>query len=305
MLPAFLTTLLFSISAVSASRMTRILGGIEANFWRILLATLLLGLGAHTFGWGFGGVALTWFLLSGLIGFGIGDLALYQALPILGSRLSMIMVHCLAAPLSAAVEWYWLGTILSTTEMVCSLVILAGVAIALSPEDHLHVPPKVLAFGVICGLIAACGQGFGAVISRKAYTVAAAAGQDIDGITAAYQRIWGGVAVAVGSFIIWKLRARKREALPGQLSGKERLKKSAGWLVLNCFAGPSLGVACFQWALKTTPTGIVLPIVALTPLTIIPLAAWIEGERPSRKSLFGSLLAVVGVVALRSSVSGK
>jgi drug/metabolite transporter (DMT)-like permease len=301
MLPALLTTLLYSISAVAASRMTRILGGIEANFWRILLATSILGVGAHTLGWGFAGVALPWFLLSGFIGFGIGDLALYQALPILGSRLSMIMVHCLAAPLSAAVEWYWLGTVLKPIEMLCSLVILAGVAIALSPEDHLHLPAKVLLFGVTCGIIAACGQGFGAVISRKAYIVASAAGQDIDGMTAAYQRIWGGVAIAIISFVIWKVRTRNRELLPGQAGPKERLKKSAGWLILNCFAGPALGVSCFQWALKTTPTGIVLPIVALTPLTIIPLSTWIEGERPSRRSLFGGLLAVAGVVALRSS----
>lgn len=302
MLPALLTTFLYSISAVAASRMTRILGGIEANFWRIVLATTILALGAHTFGWGFGGAALSWFLLSGLIGFGIGDLALYQALPILGSRLSMIMVHCLAAPLSAAVEWYWLGTILSPMEMLCSLVILVGVAIALSPEDHLHLPGKVLFFGVVCGTIAACGQGLGAVISRKAYNTALAAGENIDGVSAAYQRIWGGVAVALISYAIWKYRTRNRQPLPGQLTTKERLKKSSGWLVLNCFAGPALGVSCFQWALKTTPTGIVLPIVALTPLTIIPLSTWIEGERPSRRSLFGGALAVAGVVALRASL---
>src|SRR5262249_46810521 len=52
MLPAFLTTILFAISAVSANRSTRLLGGVAANFWRISLATLLLGLWAHTLGSG-------------------------------------------------------------------------------------------------------------------------------------------------------------------------------------------------------------------------------------------------------------
>src|SRR5688500_6207784 len=93
--PALLTTLLFAISGVAGSRMTRVLGGIEANYFRILLATALLGLWAHTMGQGFTGPALYFFLLSGLIGFGFGDLALYQAFPLLGSRLVMLLVHCL------------------------------------------------------------------------------------------------------------------------------------------------------------------------------------------------------------------
>ena len=37
------------------------------------------------------------------------------------------------------------------------------------------------------------GQGYGAVLSRKAYAVAAAAGNRVDGGTAAYQRILGGL----------------------------------------------------------------------------------------------------------------
>src|SRR5262249_13453412 len=89
MLPAFLTTILFAISAVSANRSTRLMGGIAANFWRISLATILLGLWAHTVGSGIAGKAFPCFLLSGCVGFGLGDLALYQALPRLGSRLSI------------------------------------------------------------------------------------------------------------------------------------------------------------------------------------------------------------------------
>lgn len=299
---ALLTTLCFSLSAVAGTRLTKILGGIEANFWRILFATGLLAIYAHIWGTGLSGAALPWLLLSGLIGFGLGDLALYQALPILGSRISMIMVHCLAAPLSAAVEYFWLGTTMKTQEVVSVVVILSGVAIALSPNDHLHLPRKVLWFGVACGATAACGQAFGAVISRKAYMVAKAVGESPDGVTAAYQRIWGGVAVAVLGYVILRLRKRNVDLKPGEMAGAEKFRKCAPWVVFNGILGPVLGVSFFQWALKTTPTGIVLPIVALTPLTIIPFSTWFEGERPSVRSLLGGALAVAGVVALRSSM---
>src|SRR6266404_7006895 len=103
MFPALLTTILFSISAVSAQRTTSVLGGIRANFWRIIVATVLLGVWSHLFGNGLRGAALPMFRLSGCVGFGIGDLALYQTLPRLGSRLSIMIVHCLAAPIAALV----------------------------------------------------------------------------------------------------------------------------------------------------------------------------------------------------------
>jgi len=130
MLPAFLTTVLWAISAVSANRMTRLIGGIEANFWRITLATLLLAVWAHGFGQGLSGQAFPYFLLSGFVGFGLGDLALYQALPRIGSRLSIMIVHCLATPFAAVTEWWWLGTSLGVIQIGCSATILLGVSLA-------------------------------------------------------------------------------------------------------------------------------------------------------------------------------
>ncbi|HEY0550793.1 MAG TPA: DMT family transporter, partial [Verrucomicrobiae bacterium] len=157
MFPAFLTTILFSISAVCAQRSSRTLGGIEANFWRLLLATLLLGLWAHTGGNGISGKAFPLFLVSGLLGFGIGDAALYQALPKLGSRLSILLVHCIAAPVAAAAEWLWLGTPMSGPQMIGAALILSGVALALAPGRHLRISRRDFWFGTALGASAAVG----------------------------------------------------------------------------------------------------------------------------------------------------
>ncbi len=305
MLPALLTTVLFAISAVSANRTTRLLGGIEANFWRILVATFFLGLWAHTAGMGLSGAAFPVFLLSGCVGFGVGDLALYQTFPRLGSRLSIMLVHCLAAPIAALAEWLWLGTTLSLNQILCSLTILAGVSVALAPSEHLRMPTEVLLAGILFGTLAAGGQGFGAVLSRKAYEVAHQHGQSIDGITAAYQRILGGVAVAVISLVCIRKRPETTgpdaALTPGvrpPFLNMRNLRPAWRWVLLNGLAGPALGVSCYQWALATTPTGIVLPIVALTPLVIIPFARVVEGERPSIRSLVGGIIAVAGVIGL-------
>ncbi|MBE2214814.1 MAG: hypothetical protein IAE82_13155 [Opitutaceae bacterium] len=52
MLFAFSTTVLFSFSAVFATRSIRVLGSLRANFARLLVACALLGLYAHTRGHG-------------------------------------------------------------------------------------------------------------------------------------------------------------------------------------------------------------------------------------------------------------
>src|SRR6185295_15089085 len=70
------------------------------------------------------------------------------------------------------------------------------------------------------------------------------------------------------------------------------------WIVANALAGPAFGVGFYQWALMIEKSGVVLPIVALTPLVIIPFSRYVEGERPRKRSLLGGIVAVAGVFIL-------
>lgn len=299
MVAAFLTTILFSISGVTATRSTKLLPSLEANFWRLAIATLLLGTYAHVFGAGFRGAALGWFIVSGFIGFGIGDIALYLAYPKLGSRLVILIVHCVAAPMAAGIEWVWLNVPMTGREMLASVLILAGVATALFPDrQRAAMTRKVFASGVGFALIAASGQGIGAVLSRRAFEVGREAGESVDGISAAYQRIVAGVLLSALTYV-WSRRSRVPAVAPQETAPRgewARLRPAAPWVIVNALAGPALGVSCFQWALAQRGTGVVLPIVALTPLIIIPFAMRMEGERPSLRSLLGGLVAVTGAV---------
>jgi drug/metabolite transporter (DMT)-like permease len=101
MLAALLTTFLFATSAICGYRSARQLGGAEANFWRIILATLFLAFWAFTLGTGFAGEP-GWFMLSGFFGIGLGDSAYFQALPRLGSRRTALISQCLGVPVRRA-----------------------------------------------------------------------------------------------------------------------------------------------------------------------------------------------------------
>src|SRR6185369_15462164 len=111
MFAALLTTILFSLSALSGRRLANHLPGSLANLVRLLVAAAVVGTYAHQFGFGVGGPAFTLLFISGCVGFGIGDLALFQAYPRIGTRRTMVLVQCLAAPIAALTEWIWLGTV--------------------------------------------------------------------------------------------------------------------------------------------------------------------------------------------------
>lgn len=307
MLAALLTTVFFSLSAVTANRSVRYMGGNEANFWRLLFATFLLGIFAHVWGVGLAGAFLPWFLLSGVIGFGLGDLALFQAYPRIGSRLTVLLVHCLAAPLAMATEWFWLGNAVNVVEVGCAATILAGLAVALIPGKSAQPSERRWLSGVLFALIAAMGQGGGAVISRKAYAVAEATDFQLTGVAgglnATYQRILAGLAIAAVGVLLARRHAvfahfGRLYNRPAEVTSGTRWRQAWPWILLNGLAGPTLGVACYQLALQGNKAGVVLPVVALTPLVVVPFARYLEGEKPTRRSLAGGIIAVAGVVLL-------
>jgi uncharacterized membrane protein len=81
MLGAFLTAVFFSLSAIFANRGIRAVGAPRANLGRLFFALACLGAYAHLAGGGFHGAGRDWFLVSGVVGMGLGDLAMFVALP--------------------------------------------------------------------------------------------------------------------------------------------------------------------------------------------------------------------------------
>lgn len=302
MLASFLAALFFALNATCASYSVRLQGPLRANLGRLIVAASVLGAFAHTFGGGFRSASLGWFVLSGLIGMGLGDLGVYGALPFLGSRLTVLVTQCVAAPIAAVGEWLWLGTRLTLAQMLWGALILGGVALAITPSKNHPPRVRVRAVGFLFGLLAAAGQGFGALVSRKGVQTADAAGEAVHnatfGITAAYHRILAGLVFVILWFVVLRVL---RRLPPAPEKSTTPLTPKIGWMLANGLAGPVIAVACYQWALATTPSGIVLPIAATAPLLSIPIAFFIEGDRPPRRALVGGILAVGGCIALTAA----
>ena len=291
MIPSLLAMVLFAVSSVSARRSVGIFGPAAANFFRQILAVLLLVAFVLVMGSGFSGPSLSWFLWSGVVGYGLGDAGVFLALPRLGSRLTSLMTQCLAAPIGALLEWAWRGQVPTGVQIVAGFTILSGVFLALAPQRGSAWAGVEWKSGVWFGLLAALGQSGGAVLSRQGFELARLAGEQAHPMTVSLQRALAGLVVGG----LWYGAARLRS---GTVPLGPALSEGRGWLLANALAGPTLGVVCYQWALARHPVSQVLPVVAMVPLAVIPLAYWLEQERPTRRSLVGGVLAVAGVVVL-------
>ncbi len=295
---AVLTLVFFAITAVFANRSASLLGPSFANFLRLLLASLLLGLWAHEVGMGLGGTSFPWFFVSGLAGFGLGGFAMFQSLPRLGSSLSTLIVQCCTVWFAAGLEWLWLGTSLTALQLACAALTVLGVVLGLAPASWPKLETQVWRLGVFWALLSAFGQGLGAALSRKAFAVARASHAIPDAATSAYQRALGGLVVAsLALVLVYFLSRRISEKIQ-----PANLRKASPWLLANVLTGPVLGVTCYQWALSQAPAGVVQPVIAAAPLLTIPLACWIEKRVPRPLYYVGALLAVVGVCSLYLSV---
>ena len=299
MLPAILTTFFFALSGVTGQRTAVRLGSLWGNFLRLFLAVAVLGIVvAFVFPNSIQRASFLWFLFSGAIGFGLGDIALYLAYERIGSRLTILLNLCLAPLFAMSIEWMWLGNAMTIRTVLAAAVILIGVILAIRPragfrqkmESHGH-----YGFGIVAAIVAGFGQGTGAVISRKADAVARISGLEISGISAAFQRGFAGLVVVGIVVLIIKLFG------PKQMTSRWKSpfeKKIFPWLLGAAIFGPVIGVSCFQWALQTKESGVVLAVTAMTPIVMMPLAAITEGDHPRKIAILGAFIAVGGVILL-------
>ena len=311
MIPALITTFLWSYCVIVTRRSVEQLGENQANLARILLAVVSLGLMAHLLGMGLGGGGFFYFFLRGVVGFGFGDIGVFYALPRIGSRLSLLFAQCLAAPIAGIAEWAWLGTTLSWPQILSITVILFGIILALAPKDVSVGDKRAFMAGIAFGVLAGFGQGLGAVLSRKAYAEANAAGNWIAnegsilesiwmGATTGYQRLLGGTLI-IAAFYLMSFVIRSWKSHPRVPHSGDSARKKSLYVVLTAASGPVFGIICFQWALATTPSAIVQPIIAMTPLVVMPLSWYLEGDRPSRRAVAGTFVSVIGVILLAIS----
>jgi drug/metabolite transporter (DMT)-like permease len=281
------------------------LGVTATNRLRLIMAVSLIGLWllcraeipTQATVWG-------WLLLSGVIGLGLGDLAMLGGYRHIGPRITVMLLLCLAVPISGISEWLWLGTPIGGRDIALSTGILIGVGMAIMPGAKIPaLNRRGIFLGLLCGVAAAFGQGLGTTLSRVAYQAAADAGIAVDGVASSWQRMIGGLLCTLLAEAVLRLSIG---IPPVQMAG-EALAPAGGnprpqmawlWLGASVVLGPLLGLSVYQWVLINQPGALVQAVTALTPVIVIPFAWWIDGDRPGWHGVVGGCLACACAILL-------
>ncbi|MFT3738824.1 MAG: DMT family transporter [Breznakibacter sp.] len=286
---ALFTALCWTVTSLAFESAGKKVGSLSVNWIRLVLAFFLLGiLSFYRKGMfiPFDADASTWFWLSisGLIGFVLGDILLFQAFIEIGARISMLIMS-LAPPLAALFGWLILGEELTLLHFAGMLVTIVGIAIVvLSRKGNggkmsLHYPLK----GILLALGGAVGQGLGLVISKLGM-------HDYDPFLSTQIRIIAGIA----GFSAMVLLARHVRQLGRALVN---IPAMSG-IGIGAVFGPFLGVSFSLVAIQHTTTGVASTIMAIVPVLIIVPAVFIRKENITFREILGAIVAVAGVSIL-------
>ncbi len=289
---ALITSFCWTISALSYESAGKKIGTVPMNLIRMTMAFVfisiytvfvrgkLLPTDASQETW-------FWLIISGLVGFVIGDIMLFQSFVVIGARVSMIVMS-LVPPIAAILGWLILGETMTGWQIFAMMVTVSGIVLVMlkrkkkQPEDGNPKKARISAtlIGLLLALGGAVGQAGGLVISKKGMG-------NYDAFAASQIRIIAGV---VGYTIIISFAGLWRKTFAG-LKNLSAMKA----VTLGSFVGPFLGVSFSLIAVKYTTTGIAATLTSLAPVIIILPSMLIHKEKISFQEVAGAVISVVGV----------
>jgi drug/metabolite transporter (DMT)-like permease len=229
--------------------------------------------------------AWLWLSVSGLIGFAFGDLCLFRAFVLIGSRLGLLVMS-LVPPLVALLAWGFLGEQLGTRDWIGMALTVAGVMWVVrerrpdAPDGH-GLPST---WGLLLALGGALGQAGGLILSKFGMG-------DLDPFASNQIRVLAGT---VGFAVIFSLTGVWPRVFSA-LRNPSAMKRTA----FGGFFGPFLGVSLSLMAVQNTAAGVAATIMAISPVLVLPVSIY-RKERVTARAALGALVAVAGTAILFS-----
>jgi uncharacterized membrane protein len=286
---ALLVAIFWTITALAFESAAVKVGSLPVNLIRLLFGFLFLG----SLTWILRGHPLPtdaslhnwiWLVVSGLIGFVMGDLFLFKSYTIVGSWFAMLIMT-LAPPLAALFGWIILGERMSLLSMLGMTLTIGGIALTVfsrgekKEKIRFNKPVK----GVFYAFMGALGQGLGIVFSKYGM-------QDYNAFASTQIRIITGI---IGFAIIISLSRRWKD-----ISLAFAHKKGLRAIITGAFFGPFLGVSFSLIAIKHTNTGVASTLMAIVPILIIPPSILLFKHKITLKEMIGAVISVSGVVIM-------
>ena len=287
-----LTAVFWTVTSLAFESAGKKVGSLSVNLIRLIIAFFFIGFyswiargfffptDATLYQW-------KWLALSGIVGFVIGDLLLFQAFVVIGARISMLMM-ALAPPFAAFIGWILLGEVLAPMSWFGMAITMSGIVIVIlkreKTEENGQVVKKIKSSypmkGILLALGGALGQAAGLVISKKGMG-------EYDAFSASQIRVLTGVVGFTILFFFMKRWSKVWSALQHTSAMKR--------ITLGAFFGPFLGVSFSLLAVQNTQAGIAATLMGISPVLIIAPAIILFKEKVNWKEIIGAIIAVAGI----------
>jgi drug/metabolite transporter (DMT)-like permease len=220
-------------------------------------------------------------LLSGFVGFSLGDGFLFTAFQQLGAKRTMLIFS--ANPvISAILGWVLLGETISWLHIAGILLAVSGIMFVIRSDVPAQKKPANRR-AIVFALLATLGQAGGVLLSKAGM-------YNLDAVTAAQIRLVGGVlgmAVLLGLLRQWKM-----------VTPVVRSVKGRQVIAANVTLGTLIGMVLSMLAIKLTQVAVASILTSLMPVMILPISAFFLKEKVTVYEIAGAVVTVLGVSLL-------
>jgi len=230
------------------------------------------------------------FSLSGVVGFCIADLFIFQAFVDIGPRQTMVVLT--TSPIFSAImsrivyNESLLGIqiigILVTLIGICWVVIADG-----KNERKKKTGKKLDGRGVLIALAGSLAQAGGVILSKGGLE------QGVHPVSANVIRLTAGlVALIIYAAVRGKFVDDFRKVI------QKSRRKLLGLIAFAAVVGPVMGIILNLYALSIVPAGIVSALTQTTPIILLPYERFIQKKTVTLGAILGTIAAILGIFLL-------
>lgn len=286
---ALLTAFCWVGSSVSFEYSGKKVGSLVLNLMRLVISLLIITVINFFITDGFRNLSVSpeafqALLFSGLVGFVIGDMFLFQAFVEIGARVSMLIM-ALAPPITAVLSYFILGETLGGMQIFGMMLTFLGIAIVITGKEKgsQKIVVKHPVKGITFAFLGAVGQALGLILSK----VGVAA---LNPFVATEIRIFAGI---LGFLLVITVTKK----WPSFFKAFKNKTAMVGITIGSLF-GPVVGVSLSLMAVKYTSTAIASTLMAIVPILIIPVSIIFFKEKVKANEIIGAIVGVLGVAVI-------
>lgn len=276
----------WAICAVITEKTTQRANSTDINFFVktagiIMISLILVLTGGRLIPSGVGVSAWLWLILSGVVGFAVGDNFLFAAYGLIGAKVTL-MIFTLAPLITAILSWIFFGETLTPMVFTGMALVLSGLMLVVMEGNGGKVSLRFSGKGILAAVLASMGQAGGVILAKQGMV-------GIDALTTTQIRLVGGVL----GLLLFYLRGY--EGSNWKVFKDIRLSAIT---LFNAFLGTVVGVTLSMIAIANTLAAVASTLMAVTPVMVLPFSILFLKQKMDWREIIGALLSVAGIAVL-------